>query len=71
MPEVRAIITLHAQTIAIGCSSARAEVVDLLLAMLEREGLIARQPEAAGAEPIHAFTDPLTREVAYNLLLFA
>jgi histidine ammonia-lyase len=40
---VRAMIALRAQTIALGCSGARAEVVDLLLAMLER-GVHPRVP---------------------------
>ena len=35
-PVVRAMMALRAQTVAIGCSGARAVVVELLLAMLER-----------------------------------
>jgi len=35
-PVVRAMTALRAQTVAMGCSGARAEVVDLLLAMLDR-----------------------------------
>ncbi len=35
-PVVRAMIALRAQTIALGCSGARPEIVDLLVAMLER-----------------------------------
>ncbi len=35
-PAVRAMMALRAQTVAMGCSGARAEIVDLLVAMLER-----------------------------------
>ena len=40
---VRAMMALRAQTIAMGCSGARPEVVDLLVAMLDR-GVIPRVP---------------------------
>src|SRR5690606_26798605 len=43
VPAVRAMMALRAQTIALGYSGARAEVVELLVRMLER-GVIPRVP---------------------------
>ncbi|CAG0977434.1 partial histidine ammonia-lyase, partial [Anaerolineae bacterium] len=64
---VRAMMALRAQTIAMGCSGARPEVVDLLVAMLDR-GVIPRVP-AQGSVGASGDLAPLVLEAKEGLAL--